>query len=774
MSKRTFTLTLLPMAVLMLSACNTSIPAQSLPESPFLANVAADEPVAQLPHFERAMNQATVANKPTPAPTQNAPAQNPPELSFEQLQAIAIQPATMNPETGSRVVPEMLSLFREEEIRYTGGTKYKDKLLKFRLHVPENMEPGKTYPLILWLHGVGEAGTDNRDQLVHLHHIITYLTGPKKRDFFLLVPQTPSDHTGWDAYVSYRYETTSTRSLGATVGRLLGGTAPEPVTMKMIEEGEDFGDSPLGFSFAMLEQVREKYPVDPDRITVSGLSSGGDGTWRALERGPDIFAAAVPLVSWRALKAEKIEEFPQLKKIPIWAIYSSDDNGIDQARADFARVEAAGCNVKKSEFGLCGHNAWTPAMLQADIFSWLLSRAKKDGEYIAVADSSVDPDEMQGVIEVAERDERLPTLAPPKAAVDSGQLAVVSSAPSLVPAPPAGVLPVPASPDMGISVNPETTNKIARDPAVKPWFGAKPPTETTPVIVAHSTTPHAQVPVLQPHVVADDKVSEVRMMLVLKYYEAGSPEDAARIFKQLGREAKLLFVQNLLVSSPKKEQLKFIEECIDQIPGSMPATTLPTTVFHAQVATPPQGGYHTGSVQYVNPMTGGHIPDRIIVEHYEEYMNTAPPKTTEPVTVSPSVQKVVEECEKVWVMSSHTMYGLFAADWDKESSLVPDFVMKSTASELAQHILTAAQSDEAKFQKLCDSVLKLDNNPMSSPWFDTSGGRLQSDIKYSLSPRGKVLQAVFNQLINDKGIGKVQNADATMQKVLDKLEMIMD
>ena len=253
MSKRTLILTLLPMAVLMLSACNTSIPAQSLPESVFLANAAADELTL-------------------------APAQTAPELSFEQLQAIAIQPATMNPETGSRVVPEMLSLFREEEIRYTGGTKYKDTLLKFRLHVPENMEPGKTYPLILWLHGVGEAGTDNRDQLVHLHHIITYLTGPKKRDFFLLVPQTPSEHTGWDAYTTYRYETVveppqalprqevaPTRSLSSTISKFFSGsttsgtvTYSARATSKAIEESEPFGDSPLGFSFAMLEQVREK------------------------------------------------------------------------------------------------------------------------------------------------------------------------------------------------------------------------------------------------------------------------------------------------------------------------------------------------------------------------------------------------------------------------------------------------------------------------------------------------------------------------------------
>ena len=126
-----------------------------------------------------------------------------PSLTLEQLEAIAIQPAKHYEKTNSRVVPEMLPLFKAEKIVYTGKDRYKETELGFRLHVPENMEPDKKYPLILWLHGVGEAGTDNQDQLVHLHHVITYLTGPNKRGFFLLVPQTPKDHTCWDARVIY-------------------------------------------------------------------------------------------------------------------------------------------------------------------------------------------------------------------------------------------------------------------------------------------------------------------------------------------------------------------------------------------------------------------------------------------------------------------------------------------------------------------------------------------------------------------------------------------
>ncbi|MDR2704692.1 MAG: hypothetical protein LBC02_02830, partial [Planctomycetaceae bacterium] len=231
----------------------------------------------------------------------------PKPLTQEQLEAIAIQPATINKETGSRVVPAMLPLFEEKSITYTGKEKYKDTVLKYRLHVPENIEQGKKYPLILWLHGAGEIGDDNKLQLVHLHHVITYLTGEKKRDFFLLVPQAPKQHAGWEAYsynthlaeslakqlknpemrekILKQYET----SFGSETKTSVSITEIDGETVLTVSE--PFEDSPIGFSFAMLDQVIQNYPVDTDRITVSGLSTGGDGTWRALERRPELFAA---------------------------------------------------------------------------------------------------------------------------------------------------------------------------------------------------------------------------------------------------------------------------------------------------------------------------------------------------------------------------------------------------------------------------------------------------------------------------------------------------
>lgn len=639
-------------------------------------------------------------------------------LTLEQLESLAKQPARVHEETGSLLVPEMLQLFREESITYTGKDKYKDTVLKFRLHVPEKMEPGHKYPLILWLHGVGEAGDDNQAQLIHLHHVITYMVGPKKRDFFLLVPQTPDDHTGWDAYSYTTYQPKST--LKTVLGKLRSSISPNEneaeEEMVAVEEGEAFEDSPLGFSFAMLDYVKEKYPVDENRITVSGLSSGGDGTWRALERRPEEFAAAVPLVSWNPLTDTAISKHPILKKVPIWAIYSSDDNGIDFAREEFARVEKAGCNVKKSEFGLCGHNAWTPAMLQADIFSWLLSRAKKDESYFAVLDPNVDPEDMQGIVEVAGRDTRVPTLAqkpdPPSLPGHTNALVGVST---LVPEPPPGVLVefVDRPQNVNVAQNPTTHGPAAfsfeLSPSAVPVFPTNPPSPK------------------------DDLYARIAYQYISVYDD---PEGFERVFRKLSPPMKWKLLNKLLgdeeVNLRSRSEMQLFERLMDEIPAS-PLTP----VFQSN---PPQ------------PIPFGMVVPRVLIQEEEEHFSS-------PVEAQSGV-KIVEECDKPWAMSSGSLYGLFPADWNREAKIVPEFVISSTAEQLRSILLESLEKGDARLDAICKSVLGLDNQPLGSPWFKTSGGRFQSDIAYTLSEKGEVLVETL-----ENAPGKTPQIRETLEKI---------
>jgi len=638
-----------------------------------------------------------------------------PQLTLEQLEAIAIQPVKNYAETNSRVVPEMLPLFKAEKIVYTGKDKYKNTEIGFRLHVPENIEPGKKYPLILWLHGVGEAGTDNQDQLVHLHHIITYLTGPKKRDFFLLVPQTPKDHTSWDAhtYISYEPEVAELQaqpSASGILGSLFGSSAPQPAATRIVqrqpvEKGEPFEDSPLGFSFAMLDQVIANYPVDTDRITVSGLSSGGDGTWRALERRPEQFAAAVPLVSWNALKDQAIEKNPVLKKVPIWAIYSSDDNGIDFAREEFARIEAAGCNVRKSEFGVCGHNAWTPAMLQADIFSWLLSRAKKDGEYIAVVDANVNPEDMQGIVEVAAHVPMAnrPTPAP-----------ALNSA---VPAPPSVVVEIKKDAPPMMTPDPKVWKELELRRAELIQRGERLRAEAerrrAPVFRNNPFEPER-------HPAQDDLYAQ----LAFGYWKAKDTESFKRAFAKLSENKKVQVLQGVIMNEvqhqPNAAFLKELEGLIDQLTPQPVMPTRPAPVIYKPVPVEPAPEVREGS-------TPG--------------------------------SKIVEECEREWAMTSDSLYGMFPADWGKEGKKIPDFITKTTAAELVRIL----RDEPGKLQEACETILSLEHRPMSSPWFETSGGRLQSDIKYTLSSKGVVLVALLKA-----------SKQPFAQKTLEKIQLVIN
>ena len=194
------------------------------------------------------------------------PTAAPQKLTAGQLDAIAKLAPKPNKD-GMRVHPAMVPLFRSMVLHYSGGT-YDKAPLRFRLHVPEPFQKGKTYPLVVWLHGAGECGSDNVNQLSHLHHIIPYLVGPKKRDFFLLVPQCPHAHVAWEA-----------PEICSTTVRADGS-----VECHVVNDPAALANAPLAYTMAMIEAVMKEFPVDPNRVTVAGLSTGGDGVWRMLER----------------------------------------------------------------------------------------------------------------------------------------------------------------------------------------------------------------------------------------------------------------------------------------------------------------------------------------------------------------------------------------------------------------------------------------------------------------------------------------------------------
>ena len=635
------------------------------------------------------------------------PTDLPQKLTSEQLEAIAKLAPKAN-KAGQQVHPAMVPLFRSMVLNYTGGT-YKNAPLRFRLHTPEPYEPGKKYPMVIWLHGAGECGADNINQLSHLHHIIPSLVGPKKRDFFLLVPQCPHSHVAWEAP-----EICSTKVRA-------NGT----VECNVVNDPVALGDAPIAFTLAMIEAVMKEFPVDANRVTVGGLSTGGKGTWRILERRPDLFAAAVPVVSWEAMHEKSLRENPLLKKIPIWAVYSSDDRGIDFARKEFERMRDSGCHVFKTEFGVCGHRAWTPAMLQGDVFGWLISRAKDGERYFAAEASPTSPEKIGIFADVTEGDlKREPTKAvKPEQAFNPGPRSVVVRGPVVVP-------------------GPVVTTQQQSMEAIAPVSVAVPPAQAG--ASRYATPQYAPVPyAAAPSVVTSGRtVDQLRMELMVRYLAVGEIKKAIAVADKIKNRQEL--VRFLLQRNIQPEVLDYVDRELDRIEqrGEMSAATRPYPVV----------------VEAPIPST-------------EKQSPRPSAESLKPIPAGKKSPK--DECGKEWAMSPTTLYGLFPNGWDQEAAHVPGYITNETGKQLHDRLAKAFTEDNlAAMKEFCESFIRLDDIPLSSPWFDTSGGRLQGRIKYALNEKAKPVVDLLRDIAKVQAESKKELVELA-QKSLERIDAIV-
>ena len=648
------------------------------------------------------------------------PTDPPQNLTPEQLDAIAKLAPKAN-KAGKQVHPAMVPLFRSMVLNYNGGS-YKNSPLRFRLHTPEPYQPGKKYPLVVWLHGAGECGDDNINQLSHLHHIIPYLVGPKKRDFFLLVPQCPHSHVSWEAP-----EICSTKVRG-------DGT----VECHVVDDPVARGDAPVAFTLAMVDAVMKNFPVDPNRVTVGGLSTGGEGTWKILERRPDLFAAAVPVVSWQAMHEKSLRENPLLKKIPIWAVYSSDDRGIDFARKEFERMRDRGCHVFKTEFGVCGHRAWTPAMLQGDVFGWLISRAKDGDRYYAAEASPTNPEKIGIFADVTEGDlkGRVPTKAKarPKQAEKAEQsptLAVPATEASLAPPAPPKRKRVPRQPDA-----------LASDaPPVPPVLGDF--TQSPPAV--GDTDANAATGVAPSYAYPPSAVDQLRMDLMVQYIAAGE-------------------VKKALAVADKVKQRKQLVMCLLHAPFDKPNGPEVLSYVDREL----------DRMEQLDRKAGPTLPRRARVEFSEQPVINEPARPAEAPLVPIPAGKITpkDECGKEWSMSTTTQYGLFPNGWEQEATHVPGYIVNETGKQLRDRLAKAfADDDLSTMKEFCESFIRLDDIPLSSPWFDTSGGRLEGRIKYTLNEKAKPVVSLLREIATVQAESKKEFAELA-RKSLERIDAI--
>jgi predicted esterase len=228
------------------------------------------------------------------------------------------------------------SAFRFRAVEDSGGRR-----TNYALFVPGDYRGDTPYPLILFLHGQGDAGTEGRQYLnVGLPRIIE-----QSRDSHGFIVVCPQGRTGiW---------------------------SPES------EDAEQ--------AMTILEAVQGEFNVDPKRIILTGLSSGGTGTWFLAARHPDRWAAIVPVSS-----AIDRRLAPEIRHIPCWCFHNCNDepgyyhkyhaygSSVELPRQLIRAIVEAGGSPRYTEFLGIGdtHNAWDAAYTMPELYDWLAKQRR--------------------------------------------------------------------------------------------------------------------------------------------------------------------------------------------------------------------------------------------------------------------------------------------------------------------------------------------------------------------------------------------------------------
>jgi predicted peptidase len=125
---------------------------------------------------------------------------------------------------------------------------------------------------------------------------------------------------------------------------------------------------------ALLDEIMGKYPVDKDRIYLTGLSMGGYGTWALAAVHPEKFAAIVPICG-----GGNPADASKLAKLPIWVFHGAKDPTVPLRRSEemVEAIKAAGGDIKFTVYPEAGHVSWTETYNNPELYKWLLDHKRK-------------------------------------------------------------------------------------------------------------------------------------------------------------------------------------------------------------------------------------------------------------------------------------------------------------------------------------------------------------------------------------------------------------
>lgn len=272
---------------------------------------------------------------------------------------------------------------------FTAGT-YSDSTdinasLNYQLYVPEDYDENVSYPILVFLHGAGERGTNNTSQLTTSTMMDEYFTVERMEKYpcIILAPQCPNNMTWAEA----------------SAGDAWGNSDYNL---------DDYNESAyIKLVIGLMGKVEEEYNVDSTRRYITGISMGGYGTWATIMYNADVFAAAAPNCG-----GTDPEQAANLAGLPIWTFHGDQDttvtlNGTRGMYDNMAELAKTNSDMKVlkyiettsnmstevwddikdatfiyTEYAGVGHGCWDYAFNEQYFYEWMFNQSNPDAAEI--------------------------------------------------------------------------------------------------------------------------------------------------------------------------------------------------------------------------------------------------------------------------------------------------------------------------------------------------------------------------------------------------------
>ncbi len=237
-----------------------------------------------------------------------------------------------------------LTLFKKEEFITKGDT------LRYRILYPKNFDTSKKYPVVLFLHGRGESGSDNERQLANGAKLFLNENFRNNNEVITIFPQC-SQSSYW---ANVEIDTVNTKRF-----------------FTFVKGGEPTKAMDLLLQFT--DQYFKNTFVESSRIYVGGLSMGGMGTFEILRRKSKTFAAAFAICG-----GDNVQNAKKYKHVPLWIFHGGLDDVVTPqfSYGIYRELKKLGNEPKFTVYLKANHNSWDSAFAEPELLPWLLSNKK--------------------------------------------------------------------------------------------------------------------------------------------------------------------------------------------------------------------------------------------------------------------------------------------------------------------------------------------------------------------------------------------------------------